>query len=59
MKHGMVGYLSDAINAISPMLVKWFGETKWFRSFCETKLDKMVSDLNDKGIDNTYYIDKY
>lgn len=45
--------------AISPMLVKWFGETKWFRSFCETKLDKMVSDLNDKGIDNTYYIDKY
>ena len=41
------------------MLVKWFGETKWFRSFCETKLDKMVSDLNDKGIDNTYYIDKY
>lgn len=45
--------------AISPMLVKWFGETKWFRRFWKSKLDKMVSDLNDKGVDNTYYKDKY
>ena len=45
--------------AISPMLVKWFGKTKWFRSFCKSKLDKMIDDLNEKGIANTYYQDKY
>lgn len=45
--------------AISPTLVKWFGETKWFRSFWRTKLDKMVASLNNKGIEDTQYSDKY
>lgn len=45
--------------AVSPTLVKWFGETKWFRSFWKSKLDKMVFELNDNGVDNTYYQDKY
>lgn len=45
--------------AISPTLVKWFGETKWFRSFWKSKLDKMVADLNSKGVNDTYYHDKY
>lgn len=45
--------------AISPTLVKWFGKTKWFRSFWKYRLDKMVSDLNSKGTDNTEYQDKY
>lgn len=45
--------------AISPTLVQWFGETKWFRQFWKSKLDQMVSELNDKGVDNTYYHDKY
>lgn len=45
--------------AISPSLVKWFGKTKWFRKFWKSKLDKMVSELNDNGVDNTYYHDKY
>ena len=45
--------------AISPSLVKWFGETKWFRSFWKSKLDKMVADLNSKGIEDTNYKDKY
>lgn len=45
--------------AISPMLVKWFGGQKWFKAFWKFKLDKMVDDLNGKGIDNTYYNDKY
>lgn len=45
--------------AISPTLVKWFGETKWFRKFWKSKLDKMVSDLNNNGVQDTYYKDKY
>lgn len=45
--------------AISPMLVKWFGKTKWFRDFWKSKLDRMVSNLNNKGIEATQYYDKY
>ena len=45
--------------AISPIIVKWFGDTKWFRTFCKTHLDKMVSALNNKGVENTSYTDKY
>lgn len=45
--------------AISPTLVKWFGETKWFRSFWKERLDKMVFRLNEKGVDNTYYNDRH
>lgn len=44
---------------ISPGLVKRFGKTKWFRSFWKSKLDKMVDNLNNKGVDNTFYNDKY
>lgn len=45
--------------AISPTLVKWFGKTKWFRRFWKSKLDKMVAGLNNNGIDDTQYSDKY
>lgn len=45
--------------AISPTFVKWFGETKWFRSFWKSRLDKMVADLNNKGVNDTYYSDRY
>lgn len=45
--------------AISPIIVKWFGDTKWFKTFCKTCLDKMVSTLNSKGVENTSYTDKY
>lgn len=45
--------------AISPIIVKWFGKTKWFKSFWKVRLDKMVSELNNKGIENTSYTDKY
>lgn len=44
---------------VSPALVKWFGAKKWFKKFWKSKLDMMVSDLNSKGVDNTYYHDKY
>ena len=45
--------------AISPALVRWFGETKWFRKFWKSKLDRMVSNLNNKGVKDTCYHDKY
>lgn len=45
--------------AVSPTLVKWFGETTWFRSFWRTMLYKMVAGLNSRGIEDTQYSDKY
>ncbi|MCD8008446.1 MAG: hypothetical protein LUF68_05870 [Clostridiales bacterium] len=44
--------------AISPTLVRWFGQTKLFRFFWKSCLDIMVRNLNNKGIDNTEYRDK-
>lgn len=45
--------------AISPTMVKLFGKTRWFRTFWKSRLDKMVFALNNKGIDDTEYQDKY
>lgn len=45
--------------AISPTLVKWFGNQKLFRIFWKNRLDAMVANLNQKGIENTQYHDKY
>ena len=44
--------------AISPTLVKWFGETQWFKNMWKPTLDKMVKNLNNKGVENTPYNDK-
>ena len=44
--------------AISPTLVKWFGETQWFKNMWKPTLDKMVRNLNNKGVENTPYSDK-
>lgn len=44
--------------AISPTLVQWFGETLWFKNIFKPTLDKMVRNLNDKGVENTPYNDK-
>lgn len=44
--------------AVSPTLVKWFGETNWFKKLWKGKLDRMVKSLNAEGVDNTPYIDK-
>ncbi len=43
---------------ISPTLVKWFGHTKWFKKMWKGKLDKMVKNLQEKGVENTPYCDK-
>lgn len=44
--------------AISPTLVKWFGEAKWFKNLWKPRLDSMVVKLNSYGIQNTPYEDK-
>jgi hypothetical protein len=43
--------------AISPTLVKWFGETKWFKNMWRPVLDKMVKKLQAKGVENDPYED--
>ena len=44
--------------AISPTLVKWFGETTWFKKIWRVPLDKLVSRLQNKGVEDTPYNDK-
>lgn len=44
--------------AISPTLVKWFGNTKLFKKLFKSKLDHMVEKLNSKGYKDTPYEDK-
>lgn len=44
--------------AISPTLVKWFGNTKWFKKMWKGKLDNMVKKLQDEGVESTPYEDK-
>lgn len=44
--------------AVSPTIVKWFGETEWFKNMWRGKLDKMVSDLNEQGVEDTPYNDR-
>lgn len=44
--------------AISPTLVKWFGKTDWFKNLFQNKLNKMVDDLQKRGVESTPYDDK-
>lgn len=43
---------------ISPYLVKWFGQTEWFKKRWKSRLDRMVKDLQNKGFASTPYKDK-
>ena len=45
--------------AISPTLVKWFGEMRWFKKMWKKPLDRMVYSLQKKGVESTPYKDKY
>jgi len=45
--------------AISPTLVKWFGDTEWFKKMWRIPLDKMVTALQENGVESTPYQDKY
>lgn len=44
--------------AISPILVKWFGHTQWFKKLWRGRLDKLVDDLQSKGVKSTPYEDR-
>ena len=44
--------------AISPTLVKWFGQTEWFRNMWKPTLDRMVKRLTENGVLNTPYQDR-
>ena len=44
--------------AISPTLVKWFGETAWFKKTWKAVIDRIVMKLKDKGFEDTPYNDK-
>lgn len=43
---------------VSPGMVKIFGHSELFKRFWKSQLDKIVADLNDKGVENTCYHDK-
>lgn len=45
--------------AISPTLVKVFGNTRLFQSLGRALLDKKVNNLNAQGVENTPYNDKH
>ena len=44
--------------AISPTLVKWFGNTLWFKKMWKGTLDRMVSKLQANGVEDTPYQDR-
>ena len=44
--------------ATSPTLVKWFGNTTWFKKMWKDILDRMVKKLEKNGVENTPYEDK-
>lgn len=44
--------------AISPKIIKVFGNTKWFKTIFKSILDKFVLNLQNRGVKNTPYNDK-
>ena len=44
--------------AISPTIVRWFGNTRWFKKAWQSVLDKMVKKLNNNGVESTPYNDR-
>ena len=44
--------------AVSPTLVKWFGETTWFKKMWRGTLDRMVRNLQESGVAASPYEDK-
>lgn len=44
--------------AVSPTLVKWFGEADWFKNMWKPILDNKVKKLNLSGVENTPYNDR-
>lgn len=44
--------------AISPTIVRWFGNTQWFQKLWRGPLDKLVSKLQADGVESTPYEDR-
>jgi hypothetical protein len=44
--------------AISPTIVKWFGNTEWFKNMWRKRLDNMVENLQNEGVESTPYEDE-
>lgn len=44
--------------AVSPSIVKRFGDTKWFRKMWKKYLDSMVKKLQSEGVDSSPYSDR-
>ena len=44
--------------AVSPTIVKWFGNAAWFKRIWRKRLDKMVAKLNSQGVEDTPYNDR-
>ena len=44
--------------AVSPTIVRWFGKTQWFQSFCRNRLDVLVRNLQADGVEDTPYQDR-
>lgn len=44
--------------AVSPTLVRFFGETDWFKDMWKPTLDRIVRHLNAEGVSNTPYQDR-
>lgn len=44
--------------AVSPTLVKWFGDTDWFKKMWKVPLDQLVKKLHEQGIEDSPYEDK-
>ena len=45
--------------AVSPTLVRWFGEDSWFQALFRPMLDRLVARLRQSGVEDTAYQDKY
>ena len=43
---------------VSPTLVKWFGQTEWFKRMWRGQLDRMVTKLQSRGVESTPYQDR-
>lgn len=44
--------------AISPTVVSWFGDYRWFNAFWRSRLDRMINRLEEAGYENTPYADR-
>ena len=44
--------------AVSPTLVRWFGETRWFQKLWRGPLDRLVNKLRSEGVEDTPYRDR-